>query len=183
MSSHLINFMHLRKAELEYEVIIRGGEKGTVIELRKQIIKLSKHYDSEDILISGMDEMDDLNNASQTITDYKNYLPTVNSDRTLRVAISNRNHIFYRLGRISPTTQEATKLKKELESLFNNLETQLKTLQSKFSPGVPDGAASSQQVEASAANSTNITVTCPSHQGNKPKFDGNSCVRAFIQKL
>lgn len=58
--SHPIKFLSLQKAELQYEVELRGGSSNTVKDLRRDIVKLSQLLPSEDILESHLSASDDL---------------------------------------------------------------------------------------------------------------------------
>lgn len=177
MGSHPLNFIHLRKAELEYEVLIRGGEIGTCLSLRKQINHLAKKYTSDDIQESGIDETEDLNSVKVTLSETAQSLDEINTETGVLKAITYKNHIKYRLARINPTTLENITQKQKLEDKYNTLLTQLSKLENKYVTG------GSQRTESTTPPVTNISVTCTSHVPGKPKYDGKTCVRSFIQKL
>ncbi|KAL4704632.1 hypothetical protein ACJJTC_002889 [Scirpophaga incertulas] len=70
--SYPIKFLHLQKSELQYEVTIRGEiPASTVLELRRQVCKLTQIYPSDDIADSCLELIDDIKGISETLTKLK----------------------------------------------------------------------------------------------------------------
>lgn len=178
MGTYPINFIHLRKAELEYEVLIRGGMSGTCLSLRSQINILSKEYGCEDISESGLDESEDLSAVKVTIDNFQSCLSEISTKAGYSRALSYKTHITYRLARIKPSSPENVSIKQKLDSLFKSAVAELNNLEAKYG----STATHSDNTNAESTN-TNITVSCKNHVQSKPKYDGKSCVRSFIQKI
>lgn len=183
--SYPINFLSLQKAELEYEVELRGGSSDTVRELRKQIVKLALISPSENILESHLDPEDDLVGveASLLVSQQNLKLLKTKFEKNLFLRTENLlNHIYHRLTRINKT-QEVTELYKSCVTNFNSLYKEICNLK-------PATAAPSanpvQAVTEVEENVSPIVVTCDRNFANdlhKLKFNGKSCVRSFIQKV
>lgn len=78
--SYQIKYLSLQKAELEYEVGVRGGTVGeNVQELRKQIVKLAPILPPEDILESHLEPSVDLAQVKDTLSKTKEYINSLKS--------------------------------------------------------------------------------------------------------
>lgn len=72
--SYNIKLLSLQKAELEYEVAVRGSTPAdSVAELRKQIVKLAPILPAEDIMESHLDANIDLKAVKETLIKTKQY--------------------------------------------------------------------------------------------------------------
>jgi hypothetical protein len=179
-----IKFFSLQKAELEYEVAIRGGTIGeSVIELRKQIVKLITLAPSEDILESHLEPVDDLKAAKESLIKSLNNITTLKSkfakslyDRTETLL----NHLYHRLNRIDSSAEEAGELYKICTTNFKSQYKDLLLMK-------PQTVNTTQTLAAPELNNeqVNVSVSCErqSHaELSKLKFSGKTCVRSFIQK-
>lgn len=177
-----IKFLSLQKSELEYEVGLRGDTPAdSVVDLRKQIVKLSRGFASEDILESHLDTLDDLIGARECLLKSKSSISTLKTkfDRSLYSRTENLlNHVYHRLARITPKSAEEIK---NYSELTKHLQSQTKEL-TNLAPPTSNVASETKDV----SNSTNIAVTCDrgiSADLFKLKYDGKTCVRSFIQKV
>lgn len=179
-----IKIFSLQKAELEYEVAIRGGTIGeSVSDLRKQIVKLITLVPSEDILESHLESVDDLKGAKESLIKSLNNITTLKSkfskslyDRTETLL----NHLYHRLNRVDSSSAEAGELYK---ICITNFKSQYKDLLS-MKPQADNPAQTSASSELKNEQ-VNVSVSCErqSHaELSKLKFSGKTCVRSFIQK-
>ncbi|KAL4713963.1 hypothetical protein ACJJTC_015617 [Scirpophaga incertulas] len=81
--SYPIKYLSLQKAELIYEVELRGGTGDSVQELRKQIIKLAQTLPADDILESHLDPADDLKEVKESLLKSQNNLISLKKERFL----------------------------------------------------------------------------------------------------
>lgn len=179
-----VKFLSLQKTELEYEVTIRGASPApTVQDLRKQIAKLGPLFPSEDILESPLDPVDDLRGVGDTLTKVKLNLDS-EPDRNVLLRTQNLlNHLHHRLNRI--ISNDVTKAQYDAyNNIFNNYFEIFKTIKDKKSePLTSSNIESSTQPSATPVN---VSVTCDrgvSADFGKFKYDGRTCVRAFIQRI
>lgn len=181
-----VKFLSLQKAELEYEVQIRGGSPGTVQDLRKQIAKLGPLFPSEDILESSLDMADDLKGVSDVLTKTRSLLDgPVDRNALLRVQ-NYLHHLYHRLNRLifDAKTQNA----------YETCVTEFQTLFDRYT-SVKESAAVDKLIGSTTSASSemhsavpplNINVSCDRGsvgELGKFKFDGKSCVRSFIQRI
>lgn len=183
-----IKFLSLQKPELAYEILIRGGTPAdSVAEMRKQIVKLAPDYPSEDILVSGFDVAVDLKEVCESIIKAESNIKTYNSKQDS--SLLNRTgilicHIYHRLSRIEPDSQRTVSLlddyKQRFQVLHDFVSMASKSNSVRGEPLKEDG--NSQQGNAV----THISVSCErdfSNDFNKLKFNGETCVREFIQRV
>lgn len=182
MSYH-IKYLSLQKAELQYEVELRGGSGDSVQELRKQIIKLSQFLPAEDVLESHLDPADDLRELKESLLKSQNNLSILRKqfDKNLFTRTETLlHHIYHRINRIV-NSKDVTDIYKVCTSNFKSQFNELITIKQ-----------SSSQLTTSAAGTDNvsdsqpISVTCErSLHGeiNKIKYSGNTCVHSFIQRV
>lgn len=177
-----VKFMSLQKAELEYEVAIRGETPAaTVQELRKQIAKCGPLFPSEDILTSPFEPTEDLNGVVDVLEKVNVCLESTSLDKNTLLRTQNLlNHLYHRFNRIACDV----KIQEDYDqcvNLYKKTTTKLATLnESALDPLATNNDCSS----ATPSTPVNVTVTC---EGNinkflKLKYDGKSCVRAFIQR-
>lgn len=126
-----IRYLSLQKSELEYEVAVRGEiPTSTVADLRRQVVKLSQAFPSEDILCSHLDPLDDLNSSLEILHKIKSNLDTDTKDKNALGRIENLfHHLYHRLNRISIDEKildvhtECTNLFKEYYEDFSSLKS------------------------------------------------------------
>lgn len=181
-----IKFLSLQKAELAYEVSIRGDTPaGTVEQLRKQIVKLGPLFPSEDILVSQLEPAADLAAVEETLLKVDAYLKDLATDYDEGVYLRARNlftHLTYRLRRIDcgglPDVRvKLTDVRKRYERLMVRLDVFSK-------PG--SSSKDHQTSEPDKPVPPVIAVTCD--RGStlelaKLKYDGKSCARAFVRRV
>ncbi|XP_073964842.1 uncharacterized protein [Choristoneura fumiferana] len=169
-----IKYLSLQKAELEYEVLLRGGSAGSVQELRSQIVKLSTP--AEDILESHLEPSVDLVAAKESLQKSQTMLATLKSrfDRNLFLRAENLlHHIYHRANRILNVDASLADQYKQNCTAFNNQYRDLLTMKphtTSESPSEPDTAP----------------VTCDRNLNSdlaKLKYSGKTCVLSFIQRV
>lgn len=180
--------MSLQKPELVYEVAIRGETPAdSVVELRKQIGRLGSKFPSDDILTSPFDIPEDLKYVQESIDRLEkavNSLKSSLSDKALLGRSKNlARHISFRLCRIdcSSSPENLIKLKTILDK-FNKIENVLNSLQSNFDD--PSTSKASMVVGGTVSGPTEIIVSCDrgSNDLMSLKYNGKTCVRAFIKR-
>ncbi|KAI5635729.1 retrotransposon gag protein domain-containing protein [Phthorimaea operculella] len=181
METHPIKYFLLKKNELSYEVTIRGEEPAaTVLELRKQITKLTALIPNEDIEESGIAPAVDIIGLETSITDYNS---KVQSQKTKFDANACKRiealglHIHFRLKRFDKSDQTVNTRLKILIDIYRTAYAELEELtksredteQPKNNPDPP--------LESTECDHYKV--------GNllKLKYDGTSSVHAFIQKV
>ncbi|XP_063826814.1 uncharacterized protein LOC135076259 [Ostrinia nubilalis] len=180
--SYPIKFLSLQKAELQYEVELRGSSGESVQELRKEIVKLSQLLPPEDILESHLAASDDLKEVKESLIKSQNNLANLKTkfDKNLFNRTETLlNHLYHRINRIV-NVAEINDVYKVCVSNFNMQFKELSSLKS----------SSTQASNANPTNDTSIpttiSVTCERSLTSdipKLKFNGNTCVHAFIQKV
>lgn len=178
-----MKFLSLQKSELEYEVAIRGeSPAATVQELRKQIAKCGPLFLSEDILTSPFDPADDLNGVVDVLEKVNVSLESTSLDKNTLLRTQNLlNHLYHRLNRIACDD----KLKENYDQCVNLYKsTTMKLTSLTDSAFDPLATTSSDSSSVSIPTPINVTVTCDGNFNKfaKLKFNGKSCVRAFIQR-
>lgn len=99
--SHIVKFASLPKAELEYEILIRNETPAsTVVALRKQITPLAASWPSEEVLVSPLEIMEDLNGIADILSKIKTILESAHNAYSLLKAENLLSHLFHRLGRV-----------------------------------------------------------------------------------
>ncbi|KAH9634050.1 hypothetical protein HF086_001252 [Spodoptera exigua] len=180
-----IKYLSLQKSELEYEVAVRGETPAnTVAELRRQICKLSQVFLSEDILCSHLDPLDDLNSCLEILNKIKDSLEVDTPDKNVLGRIENLfHHLYHRLNRIC-RDDKFMDVHTECTNMFREYYEALTSLKARSIDPLISIPHSDAQVKPEKLN---ISVTC---EGNvksselaKLKYDGKSCVRAFIQRV
>lgn len=177
-----IKFLSLQKAELQYEVELRGGSGDSVQELRKEIVKLSQLLPSDDILESHLTPSDDLKEVKESLIKCQNNITSLKAkfDKNLFSRTETLlNHLYHRINRIVNST-EVNDTYKICVSNFNMLFKDLSSIKATTTH------ASSSAPTTDTANPSTISVTCErslSSDISKLKFNGKTCVHAFIQKV
>lgn len=104
MASTDVKFLSLQKAELAYEVAVRGDTPSSTVDgLRKQISKLTLAFPTEDILESHLDPATDLEEANLSLEKLETQIISLQAKydpNLLTRALNLYNHIFHRLNRI-----------------------------------------------------------------------------------
>ncbi|KAL0858559.1 hypothetical protein ABMA27_012412 [Loxostege sticticalis] len=190
--SYPIKFLHLQKSELQYEVIIRGeAPASTVLELRRQVCKLTQIYQSNDIADSCLELSDDIKGISESLNKVKANLDNLSLaldesliDRT-RSLLNHIHHRFRRLEQPEPNSELFSKLKmiKKTFDEYNNLYSKIIEPEE-----FRDSESAPVETEKNTTGIDNLNVTVHCDRGlsadfAKLKFDGKSCVRSFIQRL
>jgi hypothetical protein len=179
-----VKFLSLHKTELEYEVEIRGSTPASnVQDLRKQIAKLANLFPSEDILASPFSVADDLKGISDVLTKIRSNLDTSLDSNVLLRTQNLLNHLHYRFTRVA--VDEAT------QPMFDACVAEYHSLRERFGTVKDRGVdilapGTSPDVPITTALPMNVTVQCDRGSGNelsRIRFDGKSCVRAFIQRI
>lgn len=177
-----IKYLLLQRSELEYEVALRGGdiEDVTVVELRKQINKLSEKIPADEILESHLDPNDDLKEAMVSLNRAKAILDKlkIKPDKNLyNKAESLLHHLYYRLLRIEKSEADADAYS-ELDSKLNSQLQEFYVL--KRQTNQKTNTSNEPLTEA-------LTVSCEkkiiSDVLSKLKYSGKTCVRSFIQRV
>ncbi|XP_045783770.1 uncharacterized protein LOC123879961 isoform X2 [Maniola jurtina] len=182
MGTHPIKYFLLNKNELSYEVLIRGAEPAsTVIELKKQIAKLTPSLPSTDILESGLEPADDLSGAAISLKELATRVKQLEEKYDYSLHERSRAlcyHIYHRLKRIDDSTPSATA--KGVNKDFNDLYNRLATIQRPSTPTPSTSSAGQPFFENTTSPATTI-INCD-HQLDRirPKFNGATCVRAFL---
>lgn len=178
-----IKYLSLQKPELEYEVELRGGNGGSVSDLRKQIVKLHQDLPPEDILESHLSPDDDLKQVKESLSKSKNNLTMlkIKLDKNLFSRTETLlHHVYHRLNRII-NTQDVNDSYKDCFTTFN---LQFKEL-ALVRQSCPSPGTSTSATDTNTEPST-ISVTCDrglSADINKLKYSGNTCVHSFIQRI
>lgn len=193
-----IKFLLLQKSELVYEVAIRGEAPSDNVEgLRRQVTKLTQLYPSEDICESVFEFSEDLKGSNDTLDKIRQNLESLKTATSSTDSLVNRtrslfHHLYYRLSRIvRPDRPEIAVLLEKVQDSFQRNFTRFSTYDSIPNPPVPDNAANatasaSADFEAECPAGTKVSVSCDrgvTAELAKLKYDGKSCVRAFIQRL
>ncbi|XP_047993435.1 uncharacterized protein LOC125231884 [Leguminivora glycinivorella] len=174
-----IKYLSLQKAELEYEVILRGGSTGSVQELRSQIIKLG--IPPEDILESHLEPAVDLDAVKDSLAKSQTMLTSLKSkfDKTLFLRTENLlHHIYHRLRRITNVGATLVDQHKNYCTSFNNQYKEITTLRPASSTSNTN-AVSVLEPEATVVHcDRNLTSDLA-----KLKYSGKACVFSFIQRV
>lgn len=181
-----IKFLSLQKAELEYEVAVRGGttENESVQDLRKQIVKLVATLPSEDILESHLEPNEDLTQIKETQNKIKLNLDSLKTKFDKNVCLRTEtiiHHVYFRMLRVNQVGMSTAvkAIYSECAALFKRHYDDLKHLK-KLNP------ESSTPISITDPLSDVISVTCEkkiiSEVINKLKYSGKTCVRSFIQR-
>lgn len=183
-----IKYLSLNKTELEYEVSIRGEQpSATVVDLRKQITRLSQLVPAEDILTSQFDPNSEILACYSLMERLKTNISVDNIDKVSLSRIENNlHHLYHRLNRIE-TTEELEQNYEECRKYFRELYTQMLSLkQSSSDPLTPLKPYRDKNAELPPLE---IKVHCEGNSNNnyneilKIKYDGKTCVRAFLQRI
>lgn len=178
-----IKYLSLQKSELQYEVELRGGSGDTVIELRKQIVKLASLLPSEDVLESHLDPADDLKTVKELLlrSQYNLGILSKQFDKNLFIRTETLlHHVYHRINRIT-ISEELMDSYKSCKSTFKSQFTELSTFKQGTSQATPSTRATENPPDLPA-----ISVSCDrslSADLNKLKFSGQTCVHSFIQRV
>lgn len=177
------NFLSLQKAELSYEVALRGGTSDdSVQDLRKQIVKLAKELPSESILESHLEPDEDLKQLIESLTKSQNNLSSLKKQFDKNLYLRTEvliHHMQQRLNRINATEKELHK------TCTVSLAKHTKTLNS-LKPSEPSASTSTTQRDIAPSEQPVVNVSCDRNLNSeifKLKFNGKTCVRSFIQKI
>lgn len=182
--SYPIKFLSLQKAELEYEVALRGGTTTgeSVQDLRKQIVKLAMIAPPEDILESHLDAKLDLAQIKESLTKSKTNIDSLKTkiDKNLFTRTETLlHHLYYRLMRIDVTSDVAdtnNELRKSFNLQFKDLASLRQQIPQQATTPSADFSADTNESRPSCDHKLVSEVV------SKLKFSGKSCVRSFIQR-
>lgn len=183
-----IKYFSLNKPELEYEVAIRGEDPAsTVAELRKQISKLAPLIPADDIFTTQFDPNTEIVACYSLLERLKVIISGENVDKvSLGRAENNLHHLYHRLNRIE-ISEELEHNYEECKTYFRELYTQVISLkQSSSDPLTPTKPNREKLAEVPPLH---VSVHCEGNNNNntndllKIKYDGKTCVRAFIQRI
>lgn len=187
MAERAINFLSLQKAELEYEVSLRGHKPAdSVAELRKQIAVLSKEYPSDAMLCSHLPPSEDIEGVQTSLEKSLLNLKTLKSKYNRNLFLRTEgllNQIYYRLDRIQFDEDDDETLESILSECRENFESQMSDLKSL----APESDVSAVKINANDLEKC-INITIDQNKSMVPnfatiKYDGKTCVRSFLQKL
>lgn len=191
--SRTIKFLHLQKAELKYEVTIRGEiQAHTVLELRRQVCKLTQIYPSDDIADSCLDFSEDCEGVMESLKKVRSNLDSLTSvpDEGLgHRTQSLLNHLYHRIRRVEqPELAEHVSLWKSLKGNFDDYCAQFVKISKLRADTNPDTFYMADDMAKATSNLNNLKVTVHCDRGlssdvSKLRYDGKACVRSFIQKL
>lgn len=181
-----VKFLSLQKTELEYEVQIRGTVPAlTVQELRKQITKLGPLFPSEDILSSPFEVNVDLSGVVDVLEKINSSLESSPKDRNSLLRSQNLlNHLYHRLNRIACGDDKVHY--DECVGLYKKATAKLNLLKDSAIDPLATASADLPFASPSPTLPVSITVSCEGSNDNvfsKIKYDGRTCVRAFIQRV
>lgn len=190
-----IKLLLLQKSELSYEVAIRGeSPSDNVAGLRQQVTKLTQLYPADEILESVFEFSEDIKGCVETLDKVKNNLDTLKS--TYNNSLYNRtksllNHLHYRIQRIeTPDNPDdsvlLSKVQKSFEKHYNIMLGFSKPVTGDTEPKISVPASENEDTGNINTSGLNISVTCDrgiSNDLSKLKYDGKTCVRAFIQRV
>ncbi|KOB71055.1 hypothetical protein OBRU01_14368 [Operophtera brumata] len=188
-----IKFLLLQKSELMYEVAIRGETPSENVEgLRRQVTKLIQLYAPEDVCESVFEFSVDLKGSNETLDKIRQNLESLKTSGS-NDSLCNRtralsNHLHYRLSRIiRPTRLDDAALLDKLQDSFQRNLNRVSTFTPDYDKTASVTASTTSNAECPATTSgINMSVTCDrgiTAELAKLKYDGKSCVRAFIIRL
>ncbi|XP_063380626.1 uncharacterized protein LOC134667231 [Cydia fagiglandana] len=181
-----IAFNLLKKDELEYEVTVRlGVPLTTVMELRSQLRKLNQEIPTDEVADYNGDVKEELDIISAKMDDLRDQLQSPTQRRT-SLKLLNRvqavaHHLYHRLTRLTPAESEASRhceLSDQLDKLLSRLDNVLINFRSALSRDVA--------LEVDKPNPTALPACTKHHnlvQKLNLKYDGKTCVKAFLRKL
>lgn len=197
-----IAFNVLAKDELEYEIRIRGAKPSadTVIALRAQIRALNKEIPSDEIdsvEFEVSSELDIIKAKLDSLSD----LVSGAAQKPCSLKILNRvqalgHHLFHRFGRLVAPKEgddlysQFVSLQERLERLLRRLDRIFCNFKSSITPAEDDNPLTEPSSGEKLGNNTEISnnnrPSCDKHSAIHTlnlKFNGKSCVKAFIQRL
>lgn len=158
--------------------------------LRKQIKLLSKEVPSDEIVMFEGDVAAELITVTKKLDELSEYCSVKGSMtlKTLNRIQALGNHLFHRLTRIEVESESQKTQHADLSDRLNKILSKLDKMFSIFKSTVDDGTelAGSGAEELSADGTSAVQVTCNKRQWVHTlnfKYNGKTCVRAFIQRL
>lgn len=191
-----IKYLLLQKSELTYEVAIRGELPLDNVEgLRRQVTKLTVMYPADEILDSVYDYPTDVKGCNNTLDKIKNNIESLINgfnESLYKRTIALSNHLFYRIQRIEkPGELHDSTLLTKIQKSFENYKAVLigfskEGTTDSTDPKPTTSPSEPELIDKLNMSGLNINVTCDRGATNdftKLKYDGKSCVRAFVQKV
>lgn len=185
-----IKYLLLQKQELGYEVNIRGGVPAeNVLELRRQVTKLTQKFAASDILESCLDFNDESLEINDTISKIKTNLALLKTD--YQISLYSRthallNHVYFRVHRAVPASADDMALQDKMKKIVEGLEFQFLDLSKAATAVDYETYAEHDPKPVLTERPTHISVTCDrgvTSELAKFKYDGKTCVRSFIQRI
>lgn len=144
---------------------------------------MSPLFPSEDILASPFSVSADLKGISDVLSKIKSSLDTSLDSNALLRTQNLLNHLHHRFSRVA--LDDAT------QPMYDTCVAEYHLLRERFGTIKDKGVdilapGSSPDIATTSASPMNVTVQCDRGSGNdlvRIKFDGKSCVRAFIQRI
>lgn len=189
--SFTIKYLLLQKHELSYEVAIRGEFPSENVDgLRRQINKLTQLYPADEIIESVFDFNDDIKGCQESLDKVKKNLDALLLNYTeslFKRTDSLINHLHFRIQRIHPEKSDDISQLNNIKKMFDGFNTLFLELSKPgSSEPTPTSLLSDDAINKPNISGLNINVSCErsiTSELAKLKYDGKSCVRAFIQKL
>lgn len=190
METYPIKFFLLNKNELVYEVLIRGEEPAsTVLELRKQINKLTPIIPTSDICESGIEPDVDISGASISLSELLSRVKNLEDKFDNNLFERTRalcNHLYHRIKRLDVSdTKYADKIKSLIKHI-TTLSSKLDTINKSANPTSCEPVVDVVHQIPPSDNPPHVSIHCDrSHISDlqKLKYNGKSCVHAFIQRV
>lgn len=190
METYPIKFFLLNKNELVYEVLIRGEEPAsTVLELRKQINKLTPIIPTSDICESGIEPDVDISGASTSLSELLSRVKSLEDKFDNNLFERTRalcNHLYHRIKRLDGSDSKYADKIKSLTKHITALSAKLDAINKSANPSSCEPVAEVVHSIASSDVPSNVSIHCDrSHISDlqKLKYNGKSCVHAFIQRV
>lgn len=194
-----IAFNVLARDELEYEIRIRGAKPAadTVTALRSQVRTLNKEIPSDEIDSVEFEVTSELEVVRAKL-DSLSDLVSGAAQKPCSLKILNRvqalgHHLFHRFGRLAPPKENDeiysnyTNIQERLDRLLRRLDRIFCNFKSSIAPDDDDttNTESGTKLDNHDRQDSNLP-SCNKHAAIHTlnlKFNGKSCVKAFIQRL
>lgn len=186
-----IKYLLLQKAELSYEVAIRGETPSENVEgLRRQITKLIQLYPADDILDSVLSLDRDISGCNDTLEKIKVNLESLrtNYSEPLCSRITSwLNHLHYRIQRMQkPEKPDEVNAVAKIQKIYDIYNNSIESLSKSKEPKASTSGKGEDSHDKTDYPGINISVDCKHDvitDLSKFSYNGNTCVRSFIQRI
>lgn len=194
MEERPIAFNLLHKDELEYEVSIRGAKPtDTVTSLRAQVRALNRDIPTDEIITCDLDISTELTAVQAKLESLDN-LVLGTTQKACSLKILNRvqalaHHLYHRLGRFAPEGDVQlqailTLCQERLNRTLVKLDNLLHTFHSSLRESQTiDPASNDTLVRPDTKDALGVVEKHSAIHTLNLKFNGKTCVKAFIQRL